>query len=326
MASAGSIHKPQENAALAAGSHNELQGVVARIARLAIHDGPGIRTVVFLKGCPLHCCWCSSPETQRFGAELLIDSGRCVGCGVCISACPLEAIARGNNGAMVTDRSMCDGCGRCTAVCATGARRMVGQTVSPSEILQEIEKDEVFFYRSGGGVTLSGGEPLAQTEFAAKILEGCVARGIHTAMETSACVAWEKMSPLLGSLNLVFVDVKHMDDAAHRMFTGMGNRMILDNIRKLVKMPRRPKVIVRLPVIPGINDSRDNLEQAAEFVQETGHIRRVELLPFHRYGLHHYEGIGRVCELPELKPPSEQHMQRLADIFAARGIPIRIGG
>jgi pyruvate formate lyase activating enzyme len=326
LASAGSTHTPQENTLLAAGSRNQVQGVVARIARLAIHDGPGIRTVVFLKGCPLHCCWCASPETQRFEAELLIDSGRCTGCGACIAACPLEAIARGNNGVIVTDRSICDGCGRCTAVCATGARRMVGQTVSLSKILQEIEKDEVFYYRSGGGVTLSGGEPLAQAEFSAKILKACAARGIHTAMETSACVAWEKMSPLLGFLNLVFVDVKHMDDAAHRMFTGMGNWMILENIWKLAKMPRRPTVIVRVPVIPGFNDSRDNLEKTAEFVKETGHIRCVELLPFHRYGLHHYEAMGRVCELPELKPPSEQHLQRLAAIFAARGIPIRIGG
>lgn len=302
------------------------RGAVARIARLAIHDGPGIRTVVFLKGCPLHCSWCSSPETQRPEAELFFDAQRCARCGACLAECPLAAISWTADGAIHTDRSICDGCGLCIPVCPSGARQLVGQTVTVGHVLGEIEKDEVFYYRSGGGVTISGGEPLAQPAFTRALLQACAARGIHTAMETSACVPWAQMAPLLDDLRLIFVDVKHTDDDAHRKMTGMGNRLILDNIRNLVRLQGGPKVILRVPVVPGINDSPQNMEQTAEFARELQRIQRVELLPFHRFGLHNYAATGRRCEVATLMTPSDRHMRQLKTIFDCRGIAVRIGG
>lgn len=306
--------------------HSRLQGSVARIERLAVHDGPGIRTVVFLKGCPLRCSWCSSPETRRHQPELLFDSRRCTRCGACLSACPVEAVSTTKDGATHTDRSICEGCGHCTRVCVSGARRIVGQTFTVADILHEIEKDEVFYYRSGGGVTISGGEPMAQPAFTGAILKACAERGIHTALETSAYVPWGQLILLLDFLDLIYVDVKHMHDAVHRRVTGVGNRMILENIRNLSQRRPRPAVILRVPVIPGINDSEQNLEQTAGFVQKLQNIERVELLPFHRYGLHSYAATGRVCGSAAIQAPSDERMRQLANIFGSRGITVQIGG
>jgi pyruvate formate lyase activating enzyme len=299
---------------------------VARIERLAVHDGPGIRTVVFLKGCPLCCSWCSSPETQRHTPELLFDSRRCIRCGACLPACPAGAVSRTEDGAIAIDRSLCRGCGRCAPVCPSGARRLVGKTITVAGILREIEKDEVFYYRSGGGVTVSGGEPLAQPAFTAGILQACVSRGIHTAMETSACAVWERLTRLLDWLDLIYVDIKHMDDSVHRRMTGVGNLLILENIRKLIRAGKRPAVIVRIPVIPGINDTAENLEQTAGFLGELGEIQRVELLPYHRYGRHSYEATGRTFGLAEVAAPSDDRMQALAAFFGTHGARVQIGG
>lgn len=299
---------------------------MARVARLAVHDGPGIRTVVFLKGCPLHCDWCSSPETQRHEPELLFDSRRCVRCGACISVCPAGAVTETDGGGIDIDRLVCQGCGRCVSVCLSGARRIVGRTSTVDDILHEIEKDEVFYYRSGGGVTVSGGEPMAQPEFTGAILRACAQRGIHTAMETSAYGAWDHLARLIDSLDLIYVDIKHMDDAVHRRVTGVGNSPVLENLRKLMQERRRPAVTVRVPVIPGINDAAQNLQRTADFVRRLGGIEGMELLPFHRYGLHSYEATGRICGLAAVPAPSDERMRQLAAFVGSRGIPVQIGG
>jgi pyruvate formate lyase activating enzyme len=302
------------------------RGSVARIERLAIHDGPGIRTVVFLKGCPLRCTWCSSPETQRPEAELLFDRRRCLRCGACLAACPAGAIRHTEDGEIQTDRSLCRGCGQCVQRCMTGARRILGQTLTAAQVLAEIEKDEVFYYRSGGGVTVSGGEPLAQPAFTLAIVRACAARGIHTAVETSACAPWDRLDALLDFLDLVFVDVKHMDETAHRQATGAGNRTILENIRQLAKDRRKREVILRVPVIPGINDADTNVERTADFARDLKTVKRLELLPYHRYGLHRYEQTGRRCQTAAVRPPGEAQLERLAAIARARGIPVQVGG
>ncbi|MCG6894334.1 MAG: glycyl-radical enzyme activating protein [Desulfobacteraceae bacterium] len=320
------IPRSHEEAPAAVAHSAAAEGTVARIERLAVHDGPGIRTVVFLKGCPLRCSWCSSPETQRSEPELLLDRSRCLLCGACLTACPAGAIGRTENGEIQTDRSLCDGCGQCALTCPSGARRVVGQTVTAAQVLSEIEKDEVFYYRSGGGVTISGGEPLEQPAFTLDIAAACAARGIHTAMETSACAPWDRLDPLLDFLDLVFVDVKHMDEAAHRKATGTGNRIILENVRKLAKDRRKREVILRVPVIPGINDTEKNMEATADFARDLAAVKRLELLPYHRYGIHRYEQTGRSCGTEAVMVPTEAKLQRLASIVRTRGIPVQIGG
>jgi pyruvate formate lyase activating enzyme len=319
-------HRFDDNAPAAVSRRAGTQGTVARIERLAVHDGPGIRTVVFLKGCPIRCSWCSSPETQRNEPELLFDPLRCLRCSACVAACPAGAVDQTLDGGITTDRSLCKGCGQCAQICPSGSRRLVGRTVTVAQVLSEIEKDEVFYYRSGGGVTVSGGEPLAQAAFTREILKSCVARGIHTAMETSACAPWDRIDALLDFLDLVFVDVKHMDDAVHRQVTGTGNREVLENIQRLAAAPGSPAVILRVPVIPGINDSAENVQRTAEFAAGLGRVRRVELLPYHRYGLHNYEATGRWCQTAAVAAPTEERMQQLAALVAARGVPFRIGG
>lgn len=326
MATACRRQQPDGIEAAPAPAGDDARGEVARIERLAIHDGPGIRTVVFLKGCPLRCSWCSSPETQRSGPELFFDAGRCIRCGACLDACPRGAASRAADGCIHVDRDRCGGCGECVRACAAGARRIVGRSLSVAEVLHEIEKDEVFYYRSGGGVTVSGGEPLAQPGFTSAILRGCADRGIHTAMETSACGPWEGLSPLLEVVDRVYADVKHMDEDAHCRATGRGNRAILDNIRRLARGRRRPALILRVPVIPGCNDSTENMEATAAFALELGCVERVELLPYHRYGLHRYAATGRQYEHASQAAPSEERMRELVERVGSCGVPVRIGG
>lgn len=301
-------------------------GMVARIARMAIHDGPGTRTVIFLKGCPLRCLWCSSPETQAGDAELLYEAGRCVGCGDCLAACPRGAITKTAAGTMDTDCDLCMACGRCVETCAHGARRLVGRTATPAEVMADIEKDEVFYYRSGGGVTISGGEPLVQADFALEILSACKSRGIHTALETSAYAPWERLAALMAPLDLIFVDLKHLDDAIHRRITGVGCRLIRDNLRRLARQSERPGIVIRVPIVPGMNDSVENIRETARFVRDLACVERVELLPYHRLGVHSYAASGKEYRLEEIEPPSVERMKALAELIRSEGLPVRIGG
>jgi pyruvate formate lyase activating enzyme len=300
--------------------------MVARIARMAIHDGPGTRTVVFLKGCPLRCRWCSSPETQIGEAELRYEARRCAGCGDCLAVCPQGAISMTAVGSVDTDRNLCVACGRCVAACEHGARCLVGRMVTPSEVLVEIEKDEVFYYRSGGGVTISGGEPLSQADFVLEILTACKARGIHTALETSGHAPWEQLAPLTAPLDLIFVDLKHMDDAVHRRITGVGGQLILDNLRRLARQPQRPEIVIRVPVVPGMNDTTGNMRQTARFARDLACVERVELLPYHRLGVHSYTATGKEYRLEKIRPPSVERMNALAELLRSEGLRVRVGG
>lgn len=258
-------------------------GTIFKIERLAVHDGPGIRTVVFLKGCPLRCIWCSTPESQSPAPEFMSDR-------------------------------------------RNGARTQVGRTMTLGEIMAEIRKDEVFYYRSGGGVTLSGGEPTFQPAFARAILEACAHSGIHTAMETCGLANWETFRTMLPFLDLLYFDIKHTDADVHQKIAGAGNDLILENFSRLKRSGNAPPVVVRIPLIPGVNDSRDNIRQTAQFIADAGGVERVELLPYHRYGVHTYALLGREYGLADLKAPTADHLDTLKDIVSSFGLAVQIGG
>ena len=300
-------------------------GLIHKIERFSLHDGPGIRTLVVMKGCPLKCLWCSSPYTQNADPEIFYIKARCQGCGRCVATCPNLAIASATTGAAVkTDRALCAGCGKCVEVCANQARELSGRNYSAQELFDEVEKDSAFYRRSGGGITVGGGEPTLQSGFVGEFLSLCRAHYIHTALETCALTSWEKLAFLLDSLDLVYIDLKHMDESRHIEWTGASNRIILENIRKAA---RQNQIILRIPVVPGFNDSAENILASGTFAKELGNnILRMELLPYHQFGLHKYEELGRAYPLQSVPPPTDERMAELRDIAGSAGINVEIGG
>jgi pyruvate formate lyase activating enzyme len=301
------------------------KGLIHKIERFSLHDGPGIRTLVVMKGCPLKCLWCSSPYTQSPNPEILHIKARCQGCGRCIVVCPKQAITSTAVGVPVkTDRSQCIGCGECIMACAKQARELSGRYFTAEELLREVEKDSAFYRRSGGGITVGGGEPTMQAGFVGEFLSLCRSHFFHTAMETCALSSWGKLAPLLSCLDLVYIDLKHMDEMRHIEWAGVSNRFILENIRKAA---RQNQVILRIPVILGFNDSTENISQSARFAKELGNnILRLELLPYHQFGIHKYEELDRSYMLELTEPPSDEHMSKLRDVARSVGVDAEIGG
>lgn len=311
-------------------------GRVLRIERASLHDGDGLRTVVFLKGCPLKCLWCSTPESQSGAPELGFRSGQCVGCGRCASACPAGAIAMAD-GRPVRDFKACalgrnaatdSACQACVRACPENAWVMYGMDMTADQLAAEISKDEIFYFHSGGGVTFSGGEPLNQAAFVAAVLEKCQTHGIHTAMETSLYAPWEQVLLVLPRLNFLFADVKLMDLKRHRAAVGVDNGRILENLRRIDEAPLSLPVRVRIPVIPGINDDRENLLETVKFCDSLGKVGEIELLPYHRLGMETYRNLGRTYSLGETASPSPENMASLAEMMnaAARRVRTRVGG
>lgn len=304
----------------------KIEGKILRIERGAIHDGPGIRTVVFLKGCPLKCLWCSTPESQSAGLELALFKDRCIQCKQCLPVCPEGAIGFTDKEIIQTDRSRCKACGTCVQVCPAGARKLWGQVITVSDLMAEICRDIIFYENSGGGVTLSGGEPLMQLEFVRALLADCRKFNIHTAMETSAYASWEDLSVVMDCLDLIYVDVKHMLDGEHKRLTGKGNRGILNNIQRMSEEGGKAELIIRVPVIPGYNDADENISLTAEFAAGLPQILRIELLPYHQYGLHAYSALSRKYPLVHLSVPEPQQMAILKKKIQSFGITVQIGG
>ncbi len=285
-------------------------GLVFDIMRFALHDGPGIRTTVFLKGCPLHCDWCHNPESQSPGPCLLFFEERCRGCGECASVCPHGL-------------TECEACGLCAETCVAEARRLAGRPMSVAEVLAEIERVQVFYDESGGGMTLSGGEPLTQPLFAEALLAACRARRIHAALDTSGLAPAETLLRVAAQADLVLYDVKLVDDALHRRHTGASNRPILDNLRALAETGR--PVVVRYPLIPGVNDGDAPLSDLAGLLVSLG-LRRLDLLPYHSNGIDKYRRLG----LP--RPPAEfsglpaERASAIAATLARQGLEVGVGG
>lgn len=303
---------------------NRVTGTVSGIRRLAIHDGPGIRTIVFFKGCPLRCLWCAAPETQSPNRELLFYPERCLSCNNCVQACPEDAISVSANENRTINRSRCTVCGKCVEACYAEALRVVGEVRTVGQVLAEVERDRIFYEHSGGGMTISGGEPLQQVEFTRALLHACKKAGFHTALETCGFQSWELFETTLGDLDLLLYDVKQMDPEKHKRFTGVSNEIILSNLKKAVATG--VKTVIRVPVIPGFNDDDEDISAMGAFLQRIDRIERVDLLPYHRLGEEMYGRLDREYTLRDLSLKSERELQHIAKILMKGGFQVQVGG
>lgn len=300
-----------------------LTGLVFDIQRFAVHDGDGIRTLVFLKGCPLSCVWCQNPESMSHEPELWNVGHRCIRCNICADQCPSNALTLGENGIKI-DREACTVCGTCVGTCYAGSMNVVGRYLTVDELYTEINRDRAFFETSGGGVTFSGGEPTLHAEFLRAILIKCRENGLTTAIETCGVTNWETLSSLIDHLDLVLIDIKHMDPVIHKKYTGGTNENILENIRKMDAAGKRLRI--RMPLIPGINDSDENIRATADFVGTLKNMESFDLLPYHRLGEPKWEQLDRTYELHGVKPPEKEPIQRIAELFDEHGIAVSVGG
>ncbi len=279
---------------------------------------------MFLKGCPLRCLWCSNPESQQHVPQLGFIASRCVGVGgqcggACLSVCPVSALHLGVEDKPIIDWQVCDACGLCAQACPEGALEVVGRDMSVDEVIAEVEKDRPFYRRSGGGVTLGGGEPLLQHHFTSALLEAAHDVYLHTALETSGFAAWEHFEPVLKHVDLLQIDLKHLDPIRHREVTGQSNELILENLRRVLSVKAPQDVIVRFPVIPGCNDSVEEIRDMTEFVMGLG-FTQIELIPYHKMGVSKYAQYGMAYPLLNCESPSETDMARLREV-----VPILVG-
>jgi pyruvate formate lyase activating enzyme len=290
-------------------------GTIFDIKRFAVHDGPGIRTTVFFKGCPLRCLWCHNPESMKIERQIVFFESKCIGCGECFKRCPNGAVEATPQGRKYY-RDKCTLCGMCVEYCYAEATVMQGKIVSVDEVIEEVKKDMPFYENSGGGVTISGGEPAMQPEFCIAVLRESKKAGMHTALDTSGYVKWEIFSKILEYVDLVLYDVKHMDPAKHKEYTGLSNRLILANLKKLDKLDI--PIEIRMPVIPGLNDSEGNLSAASQFLREMKNIKRIKLLPYHRLGEGKYERLDMEYRLKNVEPPDKERMKQLTEFIKSR--------
>ncbi|RKL61602.1 glycyl-radical enzyme activating protein [Thermoanaerobacteraceae bacterium SP2] len=306
---------------------NELEsgktGMVFEIERYAIHDGPGIRTLVFLKGCPLRCLWCANPESQIIEPQLVYWKKKCLGCKNCIKACPEQALTMTPEGINI-DHEKCNVCGKCASACNAEALVLIGRIMSVQEVFAEILKDEHFYRKSGGGVTFSGGEPLHQIDFLVELAKLCKNNYIHTCIETSGFVPWENMKRAVPYIDLFLYDFKTMNHIKHKEFTGVSNEIILDNFKHLVELKKN--VVVRIPVIPGLNDDEENYLKLIEFLNGFVPGNRIDLLPYHRLGVSKYNSLNKDYKLRELEPPPKEKMEAIRRLLIHSGFEVTIGG
>ncbi|MFC1534049.1 glycyl-radical enzyme activating protein [Thermodesulfobacteriota bacterium] len=294
-------------------------GLVFNIQNYSLHDGPGIRTIVFLKGCPLNCRWCCNPESISSGPELGLRHNLCNKCGLCLNKCPQKALSLDEGtDSLKVGRALCDGCGVCIEACSPKALTIYGQRMTVEDVVDEVMKDAPFYRRSGGGVTISGGEPLRQIKFLLGILEACKQNGLHTVIETSGYCSPETLSRVLDKTDLFLFDLKVMDDARHLELTGQRNHLILDNARLLAR--EGCAVQPRMPLIPGINDSADNLRTLASFLESVG-WNSIELMPYHQFGKGKYAALGRPYAMDDdVTSAGTEDIERTCNLLKEYGI------
>lgn len=286
-----------------------LRGKIFNIQKYSVHDGPGIRTIVFLKGCLLRCKWCSNPESLSGDIQVMFNRNLCIDCGTCLKICKQKAIHKDPQFGKIINYKKCNNCGDCIVNCPKGALKIIGRYVDIEEVLKEVKKDLVFYRKSGGGVTLSGGEPFAQPLFAAGLLHAFKTNRISTAVETAGYVAFESYERCLDDIDLLLYDIKHMDSKTHKRYTGVSNTLIQKNLEKLNS--RGKKIWIRVPLISGVNDSFENIREVYRLAESLENVARVELLPYHSYGAGKYAQLGMDYTLEKMDSPSDAHIDDL---------------
>jgi pyruvate formate lyase activating enzyme len=304
--------------------NSDRTGRIFDVRRYSIHDGPGIRTAVFLKGCPLHCLWCHNPEGIGPGPELMHWPSRCSRCHACVAACPKGAVSEDPTEGVTIDREKCDLCGLCAEACLYDAMQVVGADATVEDLVREIEKDRIFYEQSGGGVTFTGGDPLAQAEFLGEILDALRARGIRTAVDTSGFSRDGVLERVAAKTDLVLYDLKLMDEARHREFTGVSNAPILENLRRLAAGPA--EVWVRVPLVAGVNDDDGNINETIAFLKSLKTVRCVGLLPYHSGGMDKARRLGGAFRFRSFDAPPEERLAAIEAAFRASGFDVRRGG
>lgn len=304
-------------------SNLEASGTIFDIHRFAIHDGPGIRTTVFFKGCPLNCRWCHNPESQSALPQKLVRASRCIRCGACVEVCPQQGITLDEIG-IHSDQQICTRCGECVSICYADASEIVGYEADVTTLMQAINSDRVFYEQSGGGVTFSGGEPLAQVGFLKSMLQTCKAAGIHTAVDTSGYTSWKNLAAVLDDTDLFLYDLKLMDDERHQEFTGVSNRLILENLEHLAQSGAA--IWIRYPLVPGINDQPENIDALIDFIKPLAGVQQINLLPYHNAAGQKYLGLGQQYLLRELAVHSPRQMAAIQEQLKASGFAVMVGG
>lgn len=308
------------------------QGIVFNIQRFTIHDGPGLRTELFLKGCPLRCEWCSNPESWAAYMQPGVYKSKCISrtkCGLCEQACPEQSMLSFSRGKLASiERESCTNCLACCDVCPSDAIKQWGKQMSVEECMTEILRDRGYYERSGGGVTVSGGEPLLQSDFVAELFKACREEGIQTCLESTFYTDWSQAEKVLPFTDLIISDIKHMDPEIHKKYTGVHNGRILENLKRLAEEER--ELILRIPVIPNVNDDMENIAATADFILHTlgGRVRTLQLLSFMRLGEEKYASLGIPYGMEGVKlkrKAFQKHVDGLADYFNCRGIHCLVG-
>lgn len=298
-------------------------GIIFNIQKFSVHDGPGIRTTVFMKGCPLSCQWCSNAESMSPEPELGIIREMCNSCKKCLDVCPEDAI-RLDNDVIQFDRERCTACGECAAVCPPGAITIYGRRVIVDEVFKEISKDKSFYEGSGGGITVSGGEPLQQADFVAALFMRCREESIDTCLDTCGCASAEALEKVLPFTGYVLFDIKHMDAEKHKQFTGVTNDLILRNAEIVANSGIQ--VLFRIPLIEGVNDTAENIEETGRFLKTLGNSAAIELLPYHRLGIGKYRTLDRPYPGKSFITPAPEKIEAVRQVFEENGIRCTVGG
>jgi len=304
-------------------SNDPERGMVFDIRRFSIHDGPGIRTTVFFKGCPLSCWWCHNPESQQPEQEVMFHPNRCLRCGACQAACSHNAISLQEE-IFLTDPARCQRCGACVTACPAQARELVGKPMTVAEVITQIERDVAFFDESGGGVTVSGGEPLMQPRFLKALLMACKEMELHTVLDTCGHASWKIIEAVRPFVDLFLYDIKLVDNQQHIRYTGAPNTQILSNLQKLAESGA--KIILRAPLIPGINDGEEQLNQVAALGRSLPGVERLDLLAYHYAGAGKYDRLSLGYRLAHVVPPDAERMDQIAGFFRQNGLQVKIGG